>query len=79
MAVRTKLMSLGLTIFFLLSLMLFLASPVLASEGGSEDLMPVYDNGLAVAIGGVLGIYLFLGFILFRVLRKRKKQILHMR
>ncbi len=79
MAVRTKLVSLGLTMFFLLSLMLFLASPVLASEGGSQDLMPVYENGLAVAVGGVLGIYLFLGFILYRVLRKRKKQMMQMR
>ncbi len=79
MAVRTKLTSLGLTLFFLLSLMLFLASPVLAAEGGSEELLPFYQNGLAVAVLGIIGIYAFLGFILYRVLRKRKKQILHMR
>jgi len=75
MAVRTKLLALGLTFCFLASLMLFIASPALASDGesGESDLGPAPDNGLVVAIGGVIGIYLFLGFILFRVLRKRKK------
>lgn len=81
MAVRTKLLTLGLTLFFLASLMLFIASPVLAAEGdgGYETpLGPQPPNGLLVAVLGVLGIYVFLGFILWRVLRKRKKQMMQM-
>ena len=79
MTVRTKLLALGLTFCFLASLMLFIASPVLASEGeGEGDLGPSPENGLTVAIGGVIGVYVFLGLILFNVLRKRKKQQLKM-
>jgi hypothetical protein len=33
---------------------------------------------LTVAIGGVIGIYAFLGLILFNTLRKRKKQQMKM-
>lgn len=79
MAVRTKLLALGLTFCFLASLILFIASPALASEGeGEGSLGPSPENGLLVAVGGVLGIYVFLGLILFRVLRKRKKQMMQM-
>jgi hypothetical protein len=81
MAVRTKLLALGLTFCFVASLMLFIASPALASEGeGGEDgdLGPSPENGLTVAIGGVIGIYVFLALILFNTLRKRKKQQMKM-
>lgn len=78
-AVRTKLLALGLTFCFVASLMLFIASPALASEGeGEGDLGPSPENGLTVAIGGVVGVYVFLGLILFNVLRKRKKQQMKM-
>ena len=81
MAVRTKLLTLGLALFFLASLMLLIASPALAAENGGDNtpLGPQPENGLLVAVLGVLGIYIFLGFILWRVLRKRKKQIMQMR
>jgi hypothetical protein len=78
MAVRTKLLALGLTFCFVASLMLFIASPALASEGEEGDLGPSPENGLTVAIGGVIGIYVFLGLILFNTLRKRKKQQMKM-
>ena len=80
MAVRTKLLALGLTFCFVASLMLFIASPALASEGeGEEDgLGPSPENGLIVAVGGVIGIFVFLGLILFNTLRKRKKQQMKM-
>ncbi|HUL40187.1 MAG TPA: hypothetical protein VLU38_07845 [Methanomassiliicoccales archaeon] len=77
MAVRTRLLTLGLALLFLASLMLLIASPALAAEnGGDTPLGPQPENGLLVAVLGVLGIYIFLGFILWRVLRKRKKQMM---
>ena len=67
MAVRTKLLALGLIFCFVASLMLFIASPALASEGeeGDGDAGTVAENGLIVAIGGVIGVFVFLGLILF--------------
>jgi hypothetical protein len=79
-AVRTKLLAMGLTFCFLASLILLMASPALAAEEGTGegDLGPSPENGEFVAVGGVIGVYAFLAIILLLVLRKRKKQQLQM-
>ena len=81
MAAWNKFIALGLLFCFIASLMLLTATPALASdgeEGDGEDLGPSPENGLTVAVGGVIGIYVFLSLILINVLRKRKKQKMKM-
>ncbi len=75
---RTKLTNLALTLVFLATLMLLVASPALASEegehGGDEEL-PVFPNGLTIAVVGIICLYAFLAIIILNVLRKRKKAL----
>jgi hypothetical protein len=81
MAARTKFIAMGLLFCFIASLMLLTATSVLASdgeEGDGGDLGPSPENGLTVAVGGVIGIYVVLSLILINVLRKRKKQQMKM-
>ncbi len=42
---------------------------------GNETIIPGSENGLVVAIGGIIAVALFLMVILLNVLRKRKKKM----
>jgi hypothetical protein len=41
----------------------------------NETIIPGSENGLVVALGGIVGIVLFLSVILLMVLKKRKKNM----
>ncbi len=45
------------------------------SKSTAEASVPGSENGLIVAVGGVIGITLFLTIILLRVLKKRKQSM----
>ncbi|MEM0448242.1 MAG: hypothetical protein QW520_00250 [Methanomassiliicoccales archaeon] len=74
---RTKLLSFALILCLVSVAMLFLASPALAAEEGGgheeEHETPGSENGIIVALGGAIGVYGFIFFIVFNILRKRKK------
>jgi hypothetical protein len=81
MAARDKFIAWGLIFCFIASLILLMAAPALASdgeEGDGEGMGSSPENGSTVALGGVIGIYVFLSLVLIRVLRKRKKQQMKM-
>ena len=44
------------------------------NSSGNETIIPGSENGLIVALGGIVGVVLFLTVILLRVLKKRKNR-----
>jgi hypothetical protein len=45
------------------------------NSSGNETIIPGSENGLIVALGGIVAIVLFITIILLNVLRKRKKRM----
>ena len=45
------------------------------NSSGNETIIPGSENGLIVALGGIVAVVLFLLVILLNVLRKRKKKM----
>jgi hypothetical protein len=74
---RAKLFALGLVFVLAMLAIASSASTALADEPGphegEEHEVPGSENGLVVAIGGIIGVYGFIGIILFMVMRKKKK------
>lgn len=74
---RAKLLSFLLMSCLAMFLVLSIASPALAGEGGGvheeEHETPGSENGLIVAVGGAIGVYGLIFFLVFRILSKRKK------
>jgi hypothetical protein len=48
-------------------------SAIISSISANDTIIPGSENGLIVALGGIVGVVLFLTVILLMVLKKRKK------
>jgi hypothetical protein len=71
---RSKLPAFVFMLCLTMALALLSASPALAAEGEGTG-VTTYDNGLVVAVLGIIVLYGFLFGMVFNILRKRKKKL----